>query len=109
MGEIPLLSNPSTNSMQLRLIVLSWIVNDNVTSTHVLVPHKHISSNNEVSVYADSDDDFVPTVHDKSSKLPSNDSESGDELMKFDQVGRSQILSMLPNGYTYKIVMYHTF
>ena len=77
MGEIPLLSNPSTNSMQLRLIVLSWIVNDNVTSTHVLLPHRQISSNNQVSVYADSDHDFTPTKFDKSSKLTANDSESG--------------------------------
>lgn len=85
MGGI--LSNPSTNSMQLRLIVLFWIANDNVTATH-LVPQRQISSHKDmlddscigykadacinntkvamehakqVTVYADSDDDFMPT------------------------------------------------
>ena len=43
-------------------------------------------------VYADSDDDLMPT---NSSKPPSNDSESGDDLMTFDKVGRPLILSML--------------
>ena len=48
MGRIPLLSNPSTNSMQLRLIVLSWIVNDNVTTT-LLVPQRQITSHKDIS------------------------------------------------------------
>ena len=30
-----LLSNPSMNSRQLRLIVMSWIVNDNVNTCHI--------------------------------------------------------------------------
>ena len=33
--EEPLLSNPSMNSRQLRLIVMSWIVNDNVNTCHI--------------------------------------------------------------------------
>ena len=37
--HIPLLSKPSINSRQLRLIVMSWIVNDSVQSnTCNLVP-----------------------------------------------------------------------
>ena len=55
----------------------------------------------QVTVYAENDDDFMPT---KCSNPPSNETESSDELMTFDDVGRSLILSMLPNGYTYKIV-----
>ena len=39
--EVPLLSNPSVNSRQLRLIVMSWIVNNSV-NTHYLVPEKLI-------------------------------------------------------------------
>ena len=37
--HVPLLSNPSMNSRQLRLIVMSWIVNDNVNTCHI-VPEK---------------------------------------------------------------------
>lgn len=88
MKEIPLLSNPSTNSMQLRLIVLSWIVNDNITATH-LVPNtnmKQISSHKDIpkcngenikviklmlasttlrlpwNMLSNSDDDFMPLI-----------------------------------------------
>ena len=39
--EVPLLSNPSVNSRPLRLIVMSWIVNNSV-NTHYLVPEKLI-------------------------------------------------------------------
>ena len=42
MREIPMLSNPSTNSMQLRLMALSWIVEDNATATH-LDPQNKVS------------------------------------------------------------------
>ena len=39
-----------------------------------------------------------------SSPPPSNDSQSGDELIKIDDAGRSLILNMLPNSYTYKVM-----
>ena len=62
--------------------------------------------NNPV-VHIDSDDDFMPIKTNKSSKHPivvSNDSDSDDELIKSKKVGGPLILSMLPNGYTYKMV-----
>ena len=136
MREIPMLSNPSTNSMQLRLIALSWIVEDNVTATHLDPQNKVFSDTNipectcekepyvvceghacinytdiaikpanQVTnslVYAESDDALLSTKWDISSPPLSNDSESGDELIKFDDAGRSQILNMLPSSYTYK-------
>ena len=136
MREIPMLSNPSTNSMQLRLIALSWIVEDNVTATHLDPQNKVFSDTNipectcekepyvvceghacinytdiaikpanQVTnslVYAESDDALLSTKLDISSPPLSNDSESGDELIKFDDAGRSQILNMLPSNYTYK-------
>ena len=40
--HVPLLSNPSLNSRQLRLIVMSWIVNDNVNTCHI-VPEKQMT------------------------------------------------------------------
>ena len=48
--EVPLLSNPSMNSRQLRLIVISWIVNKSV-NTGVFIPEKtpkHMCTNNSL-------------------------------------------------------------
>ena len=150
--HVSLLSNPSMNSRQLRLIVLSWIVNDNVNTCHIVpekqkiptikdncdtptgsgkITKKSVSVNackdntldadtsdtkvtmehaevvNNPVLHIDSDDDFMPTKCKKSSKHPLvslNDSDSDDDLMKSEKVGRPLILSMLPDGYTYKMV-----
>ena len=129
-GEIPLLSNPSTSSMQLRLIVLSWIVDNNLTTTNLVCqrhssdediatcknttsknPTKHLCTNNPIDkqetnpvTHSDSSDEFMPTKYERSSTLTPSGYETDDEFIKFDNEGRSQILNMLPDGYTYKIV-----
>ena len=152
--HVPLLSNPSMKSRQLRLIVMSWIVNDNVNTCHIVpekqkiptikdncdtptgsgkITKKRVSVNackdntldadtsdtsdtkvtmehaevvNNPVLHIDSDDDFMPTKCKKSSKHPLvslNDSNSDDDLIKSEKVGRPLILSMLPDGYTYKM------
>ena len=103
-GEIPLLSNPLTNSMQLRLIVLSWIVDNNLTTTN-LVCQRHSSHENTTSKnltkhpcinnhidkqetnpvnHSDSSDEFMPTKYERSSTLTPSGYETDDEFIKFD-------------------------
>ena len=58
-------------------------------------------------MHADSDDDFVPMGFKRVSKHPLTlvkDSDSEDELIKSEKVGKPLILGMLPEGYTYKMV-----
>ena len=132
--NIPFLSKPSVNSMQLRAIVMSWIVNDSANTSN-LVPviieknkssnpstndsqGKHESPSTTISkspektsekpltyVHSDSDDDFVPTGFKRASKYQLvKDNESEDELIKSEKVGTPLILGMLPEGYKYKMV-----
>ena len=121
----PLLQYPSTNSMQLRLMALSWIVNDGVDTCNLVqkmttndsgkinpidTPSSTCTNtkpilNPPAHVHDDSDDDFMPVTVNKTTKHSSatlNDS-SDDEFMK-EKVGRPLILSMLPTGYVYKMV-----
>ena len=129
-----LLSKPSINSRQLRLIVTSWIVNDSVDTSN-LVPiikknktsegqgktdtqsttnshqatksHDRAVDNPLTHVHADSDNDFLPTSFKRASKHPSTllkDSDSEDELIKSEKVGKPLLLSTLPEGYTYKMI-----
>lgn len=46
----------------------------------------------------------MPTKYERFSTLTSSDTEADDYFIEFDNKGRSQILNMLPDGYTYKIV-----
>ena len=105
--RVQLLSKPSMNSRQLRLIVMSWIVNDNFTTcNHVLTteiikgssntsndqekidtksttnsqiaqPHNTVN-NLLVCILVDSDDDFMPTSVKRTRKNPSTTSKGND-------------------------------
>ena len=129
--HVPLLSNPSVNSKQLRLIVMSWLVNNSVTTCHLL-QEKHLSvikenlstiktklttecskviSIPDVQCQVDSDDDFMPVKIKSKKPLPdlSNNSDSDDEMLKTEKVGRPLILGMLPEGYDYTMVSVTSF
>ena len=75
------------------------------SDTKVTMEHAEVVNNPVLHI--DSDDDYMPTKCKKSSKHPLvslNDSDSDDDLMKSEKVGRPLILSMFPDGYTYKMV-----
>ena len=77
------------------------------SNTHVTEPHDKAVNAPHTHVNVDSDDDFMPTSVKKTRKRPSttsNNNDSDDELIKSEKVGRPLILSMLPEGYTYKMV-----
>ena len=103
--HVQLLSKPSMNSRQLRLIVMSWIVNDNVTlaptteikgtsntstsndqekidtksTTNSQTAQPHDTVNNPlVCIPVDSDDDFMPTSVKRTTKNPSTTSKDND-------------------------------
>ena len=134
--HVLLLSKPSINSRQLRLIVMSWIVNDSVNTCNLVPtvkenitkeilknsegysktdtqsttdiqatePHDNTVNNTLTHIHVDSDDDIMPISVYKLSKHPSTlsmDSDSEDELIKSEKVGRPLILGMLPEGHTY--------
>ena len=77
---------------------------------HKYIAHKKkvVTVNNTLThIHVDSDDDFMPISVNKLSKHPSTlsmDSDSEDELIKSEKVGRPLILGMLPEGYTYNMV-----
>ena len=67
---------------------------------------EHANIDNGPVIHVDSDDDFMPTNKvSKHSCIISNDSDSDDDLMKSEKVGKPLFVCMLPDGYTYKMVM----
>ena len=79
------------------------------TDIQATEPHDKTVNIPLTHVHVDSDDDFMPISVKKLSKHPSTlsmDSDSEDELIKSEKVGRPLILGMLPEGYTYKMVSF---
>ena len=63
---------------------------------------KHAKVDNEPVI--DSDDDFIVINKANKHMHTSNESDLEDELVKFEEVRSPLILSMLPDGYTYKML-----
>ena len=109
---------------------MSWMVNNSVTTCHLLqekqlpVVKENLSTSktklttecskvfgNPVA-HVDSDDDFMPAKIEHAAKIKSKkplpdlskNSDSDDELLKAEKVGRPLILGMLPESYSYTMV-----
>ncbi len=94
---IQLITKPSLNDRQLRLTVISWIVNNDIC-TNMFFP--------EVIIVSDNDD-----CHSDNNSLPPSkepeidDNTSDDDFMESDDLASTtKILGMLPDGFMYKML-----
>ena len=88
----PIISKPSINHKELRLIVISWIINDYVDTSYFMVEGMHNMSQQAAS---ESSDDFEPLS--KKVKL---------EVLEDIPVYESAITDMLPDDYLYNTLKF---